>query len=168
MTDKEIRKKYDGEKLWGLRLVKELLAFIVIIALILIFVIGVTRVDGESMYPTLTNGSVVLFFKLKKTYERGDIIAIRMANGDNFVKRVIAVPGDTVDFIDGKVLVNGHIEHYAKTSDETSKQSFDDFPVTLSEGQYFVLGDNRPKSIDSRTFGPISSSQTRGKVLFVR
>lgn len=168
MLNKRFLGRYDGEKLWGLRLIKYLLVFIAVLAILLIFVVGVTHVSGDSMHPTLQNNGIVIFNRLTKSYIPGDIVAIKMANGDKYVKRVIAVEGDTVQIKNGKVLINNVEENYSTVPDSTGIQSIDEYPLKIEKGQYFVLGDNREKSIDSRSFGPIAISQIQGKVLFVK
>lgn len=130
------------------------------------FVIGVTRVDGESMVPTLTNNQTMIFFRLYKNYQRGDIVGLSMPNGDYYVKRVIGVAGDTVDIHDGKVFVNGNQlnETYIQGTTEPSGV-FVSYPLTVSEGKIFVLGDNREHSTDSRALGSFSIKAVRGKIL---
>lgn len=143
---------------------------IIIVAICLVicffFVIGVTRVDGESMVPTLTNNQTMIFFRLNKTYRRGDIVGISMPNGDYYVKRVIGVAGDTVDIHDGAVFVNGKQleEPYIQGTTEPSGVIVS-YPLTVSEGKVFVLGDNREHSTDSRALGEFSLYAVRGKIL---
>lgn len=130
------------------------------------FVIGVTRVDGESMVPTLTNNQLMIFNRLYKNYKYGDIIGLKMPNGDYYVKRVIGVPGDTVDIRGGMVYLNGVQleEPYIQGITQTSGIIVS-YPITVQEGKLFVLGDNREHSVDSRALGEFSFHAVRGKIL---
>ena len=165
--------KYDDKKLFWLRAGKEFVLFLVVAILVFRFVVGVSRVSGESMEPTLKNGAPVVYFRLARHFERGQVVSVRFPSEDYYVKRVIAIAGDTVDIVDGQVLVNGVPEGdgYAHSFTETVIDSQEEegltYPLTVGEGQIFVLGDHREVSVDSRAFGPVSTSQVRGKLLFV-
>ena len=143
------------------------LAIVAILLFILFrFVLGVSTVDGNSMDPTLKNGQRLLFFRLLPTYEVGDIICMRMPNGDQYVKRVIAKAGDTIEITDGSVFVNGQQleEPYANGVTGLQEDTVE-YPMKLEAEQYFVMGDNREHSIDSRSFGAIVVYQIQGKIL---
>lgn len=129
------------------------------------YVAGVADVAGDSMYDTLITGDKVLISRLEYALgapERGDIAQIALSDrGGLYLKRVIGLPGETVELIDGAVHINGHAltEPYILPSD-------DDFYIELSDNEYFVLGDNRPVSYDSREedFGVVDASCFRGRV----
>ena len=146
------------------------LIFAFAVFLLFILVIGLSRVSGNSMYPTLENGDVVLFFRLDKNYSRGDILSVRMPNGEYYIKRVVAVAGDEVDIQDGKLYLNGEIaeEPYANGETFAAEESNIEYPMTIRDGMVFALGDNRTVSKDSRNYGAFSISQSRGKILFVK
>lgn len=137
--------------------------FAAVMALIFLFVIGISRVSGNSMEPTLHDGQPVVFLRLQRDYSRGDVVAVRTPAGEWIVKRVAAVAGDTVDVSDGSVTVNGKpVGPAAGPAEETG---FSGYPLMLKSGQIFVLGDNSAVSVDSRTYGPLAVSQTRGKIM---
>lgn len=125
------------------------------------------RVKGDSMLPNYHDGELLLTEKV--TYriykpERGDVIVFRAPQRNvDFIKRIIGLPGDTVRIEDGVVFINDEklIEPYEtqKTQGTTT--------VTLESTDYFVLGDNRGSSSDSRSFGPIRRNSIRGKVWLV-
>lgn len=144
-----------------------------LVLVILVFFVRTSRVDGESMMPTLSNGDQVLARSIMYTPQRGDIVVVDgyIQYGAPLVKRVIAVGGDEVDinFETGEVFVNGVLLDEPYISDLTMR-SFDvTFPVVVPEGTLFLMGDNRPYSKDSRSsdIGFIDERDVLGKV-FVR
>lgn len=155
---------------WQERLAYDLIAFVIILAVLFAifhWVIGVSFVQGSSMYPTLHDRDIACYSRVYSNYEKGDVISIRMPSGEFFVKRIIALPGDEVDIKDGKVYVNGEALEEDYTIGITELQdSSDTYPLTIEEGQIYVLGDNREGSKDSRTFGPIVEGQVTGKIWF--
>ncbi|MBP1535829.1 MAG: signal peptidase I [Ruminococcus sp.] len=119
-------------------------------ALSLAYLLPVYRTEGTSMQPTLKNGSI-LIFKRTKHPKRGDIAAFRH-EGRVIVKRVAAVSGDTVDISpEGAVIVNGtiQIEPYVSCLYRGSCDA--PLPMTIPENFFFMLGDERVSSIDSRS-----------------
>lgn len=159
--------KYDGKKGQWLKNAKQFALLFLVVFLIFRFLIGVSVVSGESMYPTLDDGTVVIYLRPVHSYRVGEIVSVRMAYGEYYIKRVVAVAGDTVDLVDGVAYINGEPESgdwvYGATEDQQSAVTY---PLTVPEGKVFVMGDNREGSVDSRTFGCISASQTRGRILF--
>lgn len=160
-----MRRNYDRDRLNELRTLKVVALAVIAAVLLFSFVISVSRVDGHSMEPTLRDGQLIVCLRLSKNYERGDIASARMPNGEFLVKRVVAVAGDTVEIRDGEVLINGEILSDGFGPTERADKGTVEYPVTLKPGQIFVLGDNRSISTDSRTFGPIAATQSRGRIL---
>ena len=123
------------------------------VVLLNIYVVRIATVNGGSMEPTLHNGDVLICSPLNFVPARGDIVVTELSAGDGpLIKRVIAVPGDTVDidYDTGTVSVNGKKldEPYIK---ELTKLKGDvQLPATVPAGRMFLLGDNRNDSIDSR------------------
>ena len=136
------------------------------------FIFQSVQVQGPSMYPTLINGNVYWLDRLAYEIRRpqpGDIVALKDPSGHGFdVKRIIAVPTQSIYISGGKVYVNGKLfkESYLpqklKTFAYADRQ---DEMFCLAPDQFFVMGDNRGNSCDSRTFGPISKALILGKVL---
>ena len=143
------------------------LIFAFAVFLLFTFVIGLSRVSGNSMYPTLKNGDVVLFVRFDKDYDRGDILSVRLPNGEYYIKRVVAVAGDEVDIHDGKLYLNGEAlsEAYANGNTFAAEDANVSYPLKVKEGMVFALGDNREVSKDSRNYGAFSVSQSRGTIL---
>lgn len=157
-----------GKKLEMLRFGEQTAIYVIIAVAVLLFVLGVSKVSGHSMEPTLSDGQPVIYARIDRNYKKGDIVSVRMPSDEYLVKRVVAVAGDTVEIKNGVVYVNGTPEKNRFGSTPTPDDSAVKYPLTLTEGQIFVLGDNREVSVDSRNFGPISKTQTRGQILFVR
>jgi signal peptidase I len=140
-----------------------------LLALILIVFYGMfdtTSVDGESMLPALRPADKVLLTKHYNGPVRGDVVVIRIIENEKpheIVKRVVAVPGDRVEIRNDVAWVNGHQESTAAVILDP------DTAVTVPaqrvpDGQIFVMGDNRPVSLDSRFIGLIPIPEVRGKV----
>ncbi len=148
-----------------MKIIKEILPYVlIIIAVILIrtFIITPVRVDGASMDQTLEDGQILLLYKLANV-DYGDIVVLdEEKEGEIIIKRIIGMPGDTVSIKDNTVYVNGEeVEEdyaYGETSDYEE--------ITLDDDEYFILGDNRPISKDSRYFGPVKEDEIIGKVIF--
>jgi signal peptidase I len=167
MKDKVFLRKYNHRKREWLH---DLLAFIISASIVFIvfrFIIGLSFVSGESMYPTLKNGEAVVYLRTVKDYKKGDIISIWVPSGDYYVKRVIAVAGDVVDIRGGEVYVNDElVENVYGTGETLKQQGAVIYPYTVREGNVFALGDNRSVSVDSRSFGEVNKVQIRGKIIF--
>lgn len=159
--------KYDGRKGAWLKAGKRFALLVAAIFILFRFVLGVGWVSGVSMQPTYRDGTMVVHFRLAKSYRVGDVASVKMPSGEYYIKRVVAVAGDTVELIDGRVYVNGVAETGAYVNGETLPQGEGvSYPLTVPNGRIFVLGDNRVDSVDSRSFGAVAISQTRGKILF--
>jgi signal peptidase I len=137
------------------------------------FVFESVQVIGPSMYPTLLNADFYWIDKVAyamRPPRPGDIIALKDPSGRGLdVKRIIAVPGQSVYISHGKVYVNGHLlqESYLPQKELTFAYDLkheDEF-FCLAPGFYFVMGDNRGNSCDSRSFGPISRELILGRVI---
>lgn len=158
--------KYDGYKYDWFRTAKEFVIIFLIVVVIFNVFIGVSRVDGNSMEPTLQNGEIVFFSRIGSDYQDGDVVFARMPSGEYYVKRVIATEGEVVDLIDGVFYINGAAEEgeYFQGTTEAQK-GIVTYPYTVEEGKYFMVGDNREGSMDSRTFGALLENSIKGKLL---
>jgi len=153
-----------------------ILSAILIGLLLVVFVIQRNAVIGDSMDPTLHPNDQVLVEKVSKLWHGityGDIVTIRTRDlpqhedGPNIIKRVIGLPGDTIEIKDGAVYRNGEFlqESYLPDQTVTEVRNPDYASVALGPDEYFVMGDNRAVSLDSRSIGPIPANHMIGEVL---
>lgn len=140
---------------------------LLLFGLLAIFVLGLMRYSDAAMEPVVQDGDLILFYRLDKDYVASDVVVLGY-EGRLQVQRVVAVAGDTVDIADEGLLINGVLQEEASIYERTIRYSEGiDFPVTLKEGEVFVLGDNRDNSTDSRVYGPVKAADTYGKVMTV-
>lgn len=164
----------------------------IVILLFVNFVAHPVRVDGRSMYPTLKDGEfgfTNVGGVLLNGVERGDIVVVTMeeeGQKTHWVKRVIGLPGETVSCVNDVVYINGKVLDETKYIDPDYRQSLvdkfgyfnkvpnadntnvEDFEeVKLKDDEYYVMGDNRPYSKDSRYVGPVKKSQIFAKKMLV-
>lgn len=160
---KKFTDRYDSRK-WRLMGILKVLALAAVVLFFLFrFVVGLTPVSGNSMCNTLQDGDYVLYTRMVSEVKRGDIVSLSLPSGEYYVKRVVAVAGDTVDIRDGKVFINGTEENASYVLGETiGENAAVVYPCTIEEGQVFVLGDNRPESVDSRYYGSFNVNQVTG------
>jgi len=164
----------------------------IVILLFVNFVAHPVRVDGRSMYPTLKDGEfgfTNVGGVLLNGVERGNIVVVTMeeeGQKTHWVKRVIGLPGDTVSCVNDVVYINGKVLDETKyiapdyrqslvdkfgyfnkvpNADNTNVEDFEE--VKLGDDEYYVMGDNRPYSKDSRYVGPVKKSQIFAKKMLV-
>ena len=161
----------DSEQPLGTQLILLLLKVAMVlgfIAMVFLFLFGVVQVGDESMRPAVREGDLVVYYRLQKDYVAGDLVVVD--DGDEKeVRRVIAVAGDEVDFTADGLMINGYLQSessiYAETEPFTGGITY---PVTVGEGQVFVMGDNRPSSKDSRLYGPVDiATGTEGEAMTI-
>lgn len=153
-------------------------AAVVIALSIRAFVFEPIRVDGESMLDTLRNGEIMIVTKPEYLFgdpQVGDVVICHYPGrgNTNFVKRVIGVPGDVIEIRNNVVFRNGEIVEEPYLTPSRNNNGFDMAPFTVGEDQFFVAGDNRDDSHDSRNYyyvgGPaaIDRSMIKGQVRWV-
>ena len=152
------------------------IALVCFLAFVLVWYFGEkVSTIGDSMNPRLENGDITLMNRL--VYEvrkpkRGEVIAFRPNGGETshcYIKRVIGLPGETVSYEDGRILIDGEAieENYVTTQIEDA--GLLEEPISLGQDEYFVLGDDRKNSEDSRSanVGNVKQSEIAGKVWIV-
>ena len=145
---------------------KEVIPYVIIIIVVILirsFIITPVRVTGASMSPTLKDGEIMLLYKLAKI-ERNDIVVVDTDSSDGYIiKRVIAMPGDTIEYKNGNLYINGK-----KKKDKFGSGKTEDIPKTiLKNDEYFVMGDNREWSKDSRIIGPVKEKEIKGETKII-
>lgn len=151
-----------------LRETLETVILAVLIFLVIRTLVQNYRIEGQSMEPNFQHGQYLLVNKLAYRlgdYSRGDVIVFHYPNNpsQDYIKRVIGLPGDTIEFRDGVLIVNGL----------NVAEPYDQIPIarniqaqTVAPGFLYVLGDNRPASSDTRTWGQLSQEFVIGKAWF--
>jgi signal peptidase I len=153
---------------------KEIVTFIILAVLIVLpirlFLAQPFVVEGESMHPTFENGNYLIVDELSYHFEapkRGDVIVFRYPGNPSifYIKRIIGLPGESVSINHGKVTITKTDgtkltldESYVVAEDATYSKT-----VNLGPEQYFVLGDNRPNSSDSRVWGALPANDIVGR-----
>ncbi|MCU0238084.1 MAG: signal peptidase I [Pyrinomonadaceae bacterium] len=159
-----------------LLLVRDIIFVLVIMILLGVFIAQPVVVEGTSMLPNLHEGerlivNKLIYYKFQSVswghIERGDIVVFWYPNDPDksYVKRVIGLPGDNIEIRNGKVLINGN-ELQENYLDSTYNQSGANLSKTVEKHHYFVMGDNRDNSSDSRTWGLVPEKYIYGKAFF--
>lgn len=148
--------------------IKEFLPYLIILIVVFcikIFIITPIRVNGPSMNDTLENKDIMILDEISYRFssiQRFDIVVIKYKD-EYLIKRVIGLPGEKIRYEDNKLYVNG--KYVEEEFNHKSTPSFSE--ITVPKNQYFVMGDNRTNSLDSRMIGPIDKKYIKGKTSFV-
>ncbi|HEV2340140.1 MAG TPA: signal peptidase I [Patescibacteria group bacterium] len=157
--------------------IQSLLVAAAIFLIIYIFLVRPFQVNGESMHPNFENGEYVLTDLIILHFQKlrlGDVIVFKAPPNpeEDFIKRVIGVPGDTVMVKDGNVYLNGKMvdqSSFLKPDVKTFGGTFlrEGDTITVPQDEYFVMGDNRPYSSDSRDWGFVKSDEVIGESMLI-
>ena len=175
-TDFELTEEYaidpetTDEPNMGWLLARELIETIVlslIIFLVIRMVVQNFRIESHSMEPNFYEGQFILVNKLAYRFgdpQRGDVIVFKNPNNidEDYIKRVIGLPGDTVEIRDQDLIINGNVQLEPYPLNAISPNTYFG-PIVVPPDSLFVMGDNRPNSRDSRSFGPLSEDLVIGK-----
>ena len=144
------------------------IAIILAIALIVFtFIYGLHYNVDDGMKPALKDGDLAVYYRFGKSYTAGDLVVLNYL-GQTQVRRVVATAGDVVDITQEGLSINGALQQEVDIYEAT--QRYDEgvnFPITLEEGQIFVLGDARLSASDSRIYGALNVKDTMGTVIAV-
>lgn len=141
------------------KILKELYPYVVIVVVVVLFrtfIATPVRVDGTSMDSTLKNGEILILNKLDRSYERFDVVVVDVevdGNKSKLVKRIIGLPGESIEYKDNQLYINGEVIKDvapSRTNDFSLKEIYN--IDKLPDDCYFVMGDNRKYSRDSRDY----------------
>lgn len=140
------------------------LVFLIIIILFKTFFYSPVYVSGDSMLTTLHDGDIMILDIIgsrKSEINRFDIVVVNSGK-ELIIKRVIGLPGEKIEYKSNQLYINDQL-----MEDPYGSNATENFEVVVPKGKYFVMGDNRQNSMDSRYFGPFSRKQIKGKTKFV-
>ncbi len=139
--------------------------FVLFIAGMFLFVFGLFRCSDSRMHPACKDGDLVFYYRLQQEYRPRDVVVLEK-DGELQIQRIVAMGGDVVDLTEAGLQINGYLQQEPDISTETLPYTEGiSFPVTVPPGEFFVLGDNRPQSKDSRSYGTVSAEEIKGLVI---
>lgn len=155
--------------------IKNILSYVLVIVIALLiknYIFTPIRVNGSSMEPTLKDGDIMILNEIGyhlNGVKRFDIVVVKKDNdNDRIIKRVIGLPGETVAFKDNKLFINGEVVEENFSHDVTHNFDLSEIDETIiPDDYYFVVGDNRGNSKDSRIIGLINKSEIKGKTSLI-
>ena len=151
-----------------MKILKEILPYAIILLVVVLirtFLVTPIKVNGQSMYDTLSGNEIMLLYRIGEIERYDMVVADLIVDGkdDTLIKRVYGLPGETIKCENGVIYINDHEIEDPYATNETS-----DFEaVTLGDDEYFLLGDNRSISLDSRIIGPVKEKDIEGRTDFV-
>jgi signal peptidase I len=152
-----------------------IVVFMALLVMVYLFLFSPQEINGQSMFPTFYDKELLITNKIVYKFQepkRGEVVIFKSPRNKeiDYIKRVIGLPGETIVLKSSSFYINDQIlpEPYLESTVITSAGAFltEGVPFTVPDGTYFVCGDNRPHSSDSREFGPIPVEDFIGKALF--
>ncbi|MTI71149.1 MAG: signal peptidase I [Firmicutes bacterium] len=151
---------------------KSILVAVILAIIIKSFILQGTKIKGASMKPTLENNDMLFINKaiyIADKPNRGDIAILKAFDNPSkeyYIKRIIALEGETIKIIDGKIFIDGEKLKEKYLKEDTYTTTYKKCEWKIPKNHVFVLGDNRKVSYDSRIFGPVSVEIIKGKAFF--
>ena len=152
-----------------MKIIKEISTYLIIVLIVVLirtFIITPVRVNGNSMKPTLFDREILLLTKGNRNIKRFDIIVLKF-DGERLVKRVVGLPGEHLKYVNNQLYVNDNLIEDSFSNSITSSFDIKELGYeVIPDNHYFVLGDNRSESKDSRFFGMVDIDDIVGKTKF--
>lgn len=163
-----MRKRMNERKRALRELATKFLTLLVFLGIVFGVVFGITPMRNQDMMPKISAGDLMVYERLGNSWISGDVV-VWEKEGKIYTGRIVAVPGDQVKITEEESLeINGSVVAESNIFYKTpAYEGAVAYPLTLSSGEYFVLGDFREGAKDSRYFGPIERKEIKGKVLVV-
>lgn len=139
--------------------------FIILLAMMFLFVFGIYRCSDNMMSPAFKDGDLAIYYRLQNEYHSSDMVVLEK-DGEMQIRRIIAKSGDSVEITEEGLKINGYLQQEAGIYTETLPYTEGiSFPLTVGRDEYFVLGDNRTNAKDSRIYGTVSKEEIKGTVI---
>lgn len=143
----------------------KILIFAALLAVTFFYIFGICRCSDNMMSPAFRDGDLAVYYRLQKEFHPSDTIVLEK-NGETQVRRIIAVAGDEVNLTEAGLEINGYLQQENEIYTETLPYTEGiEFPVTVGQDEYFVLGDNRTGAKDSRIYGMVKKEEMKGTVI---
>ena len=138
--------------------------FVAVVFVMFTYLFGIYRVVGDEMSPSFRDGDLAVYYRMQEDYRSSDTVVVEVDDTLS-VRRIVAMPGDTVDITEDGLMINGYFQQESNIYTQTLpyKEGIT-FPITLGKDEYFVLGDDRTKAADSRMYGAVNKSAIKGNV----
>jgi signal peptidase I len=135
--------------------------------LIFTFAFGILQMHGETMYPRIRDGDLILYNRMERDYTIGDVVVFKVGMS-TCVARIVAQGGDVVEVNEeGELLVNGNVQEEEIFYPTEAEPLGVSYPYTVEENSYFMLSDFRTNTTDSRSYGAVSVNDFCGKVITI-
>lgn len=139
--------------------------FIILLAMMFLFVFGIYRCSDNMMDPAFKDGDLAIYYRLQNEYHSSDMVVLEK-DGEMQIRRIIAKSGDSVEITEEGLKINGYLQQEAGIYTETLPYTEGiSFPLIVGRDEYFVLGDNRTNAKDSRIYGTVSKEEIKGTVI---
>lgn len=162
-----VRRRFIDARYW----LRDLILSLLLTFIVIFFLYQPVQVEGTSMMPRLSNHERIFINKFVYRFEpvqRGDVVVFRypLDPSKSYIKRVIGLPGERVTIVEGRVLINAKpLAEFYLPSQYLDRQSYP--PTIVAPGHYYVLGDHRESSNDSRVWGTVDEKYIYGKAVFI-
>ena len=141
----------------------KLLLIVAVVGALFVFVFGVHRVDSTGMEPRFRGNDIVFYYRIVPEYSQSDVVVVNY-KGKDYLGRIVASGGDVVEIDEQGLKVNGSYQSEGQYTTGKTQPLVDGvtFPLTVPEGSYFILGDNREEATDSRIYGAVPQDNIYG------